>query len=350
MNDYDYMNARVRSMSAELLDREFYERVLAVEDEKPLLEAFMGSPYAPQLDEALAVGGGIAALESALRRNIFAVFSKLRAFSPERPRRLLNVQFNQWDAANLLSVFRGKAVDAKPEEIMQGVFPAGEFDEAQLLELASETDAATVADALTTWNYRFAFELRRAVRGIEDGADLVALEFAVNAVYFRWALSELEGGQSDARTARRMIRMQIDLANVKEALDHVRHRSKGDALGDYEPLPGGQLDLGVVEGISRAGSLVEAFEIIADTYFSPAIEKGILYYGGAGSLGVMERFLEMVIIEAGCRLSRLDPLDIAVPLGFIWRKYSEFVNVRIVVRGKKYRMPVNAIREEMLIA
>ena len=51
----------------------------------------------------------------------------------------------------------------------------------------------------------------------------------------------------------------------------------------------------------------------------------------------------------GCRLFRRDMLSIAVPLGFIWRKYSELVNLRLLARGAVYRMPANAMREGMVI-
>jgi vacuolar-type H+-ATPase subunit C/Vma6 len=65
---------------------------------------------------------------------------------------------------------------------------------------------------------------------------------------------------------------------------------------------------------------------------------------------VMERFLEMVVIEAGCRLFRTDPLGPGVSLGFVWRVYNEFVNLRIVLRGKSYGVPPNIVRQELLLA
>ena len=64
----------------------------------------------------------------------------------------------------------------------------------------------------------------------------------------------------------------------------------------------------------------------------------------------MERFLEMVVVEAGCKLFRSDPLGAGVAIGYIWRKYNEFVNLRIVLRGKTYSVPDNTIREELLLA
>ena len=63
----------------------------------------------------------------------------------------------------------------------------------------------------------------------------------------------------------------------------------------------------------------------------------------------MERFLEAVLVQHGCRLFRTDMLSVAVPLGFLWRKHSEVVNLRILNRGRAYGIPVNAIREELVL-
>ena len=35
--------------------------------------------------------------------------------------------------------------------------------------------------------------------------------------------------------------------------------------------------------------------------------------------------------------------------GFIWRKYSELVNLRLLARGTGIGMPANAIREGMVL-
>ncbi len=385
MGDYDYLNARVRAMAAGLLTPDFYEQVLATEGEELLIDALLNSSYGPYLREALAERHGIAAVEWALRRDIFDTFSRVRSYAPPEPRRLLNTQFNQWDTANVLAVVRGKASGADPEEILEGVLPAGEFSAAQLAELAAEPDLEAVADALTTWGYLFAFELRRAIRSSLRGATpaavpstsegaaeligaapaggtvrgaasavqgapgLAALEAQINRAYFRWALEQLRGTDSNTQRVRQMLRMQIDLANIKSSLDRVRHRAGGDDLEGFEVQPGGLLGAAKLEEIAGAGSLIEAFEMLDDTWFAPAIERGILSFGGAGHLGTMERSLEVLVIAAGCRLLRQDPLDVSVPLGFIWRKYNEFVNLRILVRGKTYRMPDSRIREEMLI-
>jgi ATP synthase A1 C subunit len=348
MGDYDYLNARVRAMSTALLGREFYERALASQDEEALVEALLESPYGPQLREAMDVLGGREAVDSALKRNLQATFGGVRWMAPPRPQQLLNVQFNQWDAANVLAILRGKVNEVDPRDIVRGLVPTGEFTEVQLAELADEDDVLSVANALTTWGYPFAFQLRRVIHEQMETLDLVSLESAVNRLYFRWGLEQLREEDGNTRMARHMLQLQIDLANVRSALDHVRHREKGEEMESFQLVPGGTIRREVLEEVAAAQGTLEAFEMLAETHFAPAIERGILAFGGARRLGVMERFLEQEVIEAGCRLFRKDPLSLAVPLGYVWRKYNEFINLRILVRGKAYRMPVNAIREELL--
>jgi ATP synthase A1 C subunit len=349
MSDYGYLNARVRAMGAELLPAELYEQLLAVEGEDRLTELLLDTPYAPQVQEALAVGRGPEALESALGRNLRLSFAKLLSIAPPEPRRLLCVQVSQWDAANILAVVRGIATGAEPQEITQAVLPVGEFSEPQLAELADQPDLASLSNALSTWGYAFAFQLRQVLRDPRQPRDLVSLEAAINSTYFQWALEQLAARDPGAGVVRRMVRMQIDLANVRESLDLVRHKIREEPLEGFQPLAGGLLSGKVFEAILASLGMIEAFEALEGTYFAPGIERGILAYGEAGSLGVMERFLEAVVIEEGSRLYRGDPLGVQVPLGFLWRKYGEFLNLRIVVRGKRYRMPVNAIREELAL-
>jgi hypothetical protein len=83
-----------------------------------------------------------------------------------------------------------------------------------------------------------------------------------------------------------MLRMQIDLANVKAALDCVRHRMHGESVPDFRALAGGKLAPAVFKALGQAASMVEAFEALEASYFAAGIEKGILAFGLAGNLGV----------------------------------------------------------------
>jgi len=352
MSDYDYLNARVRGMSTLLLGREFYERVLQASTAEALADALLATPYAEDIQRAMAAHAGTAdtqAVETALSTNVRAAFSKILAIAPPEPRRLIALQVNRWDVANVLALIRGKASGAGPQELFAAVLPIGELSEVQLGELSAEIDVVNLADALPTWKHAFAFALRRVIRECTDKDDMAALESALYRGWFQWALSQLTVGDPRQDCARESFRRQIDLVNVQAALQLVRDRARGGAPENAAPIPGGKLPWGLLAELGACDTLVTAFEMLGGTYFAAGIARGILAYGQAQSLAVMERFLESVVIEHGCRLFRQDVLSAAVPLGYLWRKYSELVNLRLLARGIRYGMPANAIREGMIL-
>lgn len=353
MADYDYLNARVRGMSTALLSREFFEQLLLSQDESLLIDLLLNSPYEQELRAALTETAGSAAIMAAIRRRIGSVFEKLREIAPQKPRRLIELQLNRWDIANVLAIIRAKVTEATPEAALEATFPVGELAEPQLNELAVERDVAAVGRLLVTWNYTFGFTVREAIAdsmGVDQSQlNLRRLANTLNRSYFEWALSQLHEKDPNARILREQLQMQIDLTNVKNAADVVRHREKGHEVELAPFIAGGNLGKRFVVGLADVESLETAFEKLDATTFSVAVERGILAFGETRNLAVMERFLEAVVVEHGCRLFRRNPLTAAVPLGYLWRQYNEFSNLRTLVRGKRFRMPPNAIREELLL-
>jgi V/A-type H+/Na+-transporting ATPase subunit C len=351
MSDYDYLNARIRGMSTLLFSRGFYEQLLAASADNVLLDSLLASPYAEDLQAALVVSPGdkTRAVEAALRQNGHAVFARLRAIAPPAPRRLISLVLNQWDVANVMALLRGKIAAAGPHDVLEGVLPLGELDAVQLGELAAETNVESLADALPTWKHPFAFMLRRAIRECPRQDDLVALEDALYRSYFQWAFAQLDAGDPRQEPVRDSLRQQVDLANVRAALSRVRDTERGREREAPTPIPCGRLSEKAVREIGACDSLEGAFEALEGTYFAPGVEKGILAYGQSRSLANMERFLEAVVLERLCRLFREDMLSISVAMGFIWRKYGEIANLRMLARGWAYRIPANAMREGMIL-
>ncbi len=345
MGECDYLNARVRAMGAELLGTEFFEQTLSVDLDEPPLDALLASAYGSLLRQSLDEHSGITAIEKALHRSLVACFERVRAMAEPGPRALLDTQLARWDLQNVLAVLRGITAGAARRQIEPALIPAGAFAQSQLTELAASTDAISLARKLVTWNYPFAFELHDAIigkRGIPF--DLTRAEAAMFNAYYRWALTLEASDAENRRIVRSLVRLQIDLANVKAALTRVRHKDLA-----FSRIPGGRLKDSFLARLARSATLEEAFSALDESYFAPGIERGILAYGASRSLGVMERYLEEMVIQAGCRLYRREMLSIAVPLGYLWRKYNETVNLRALCRGRAARMPANAIRKELLL-
>jgi len=350
MGECDYLNARVRAMGAELLHNEFFEQTLSLESEELPMDALLASPYGPALREALTLQDGITAVERALRSDLARCFSRVRAMAPPVARALLDTQLARWDIQNVLAVLRGIETRASPREISSALLPAGAFPEAQLAELAQSPDPVALARKLATWNYLFAFELHDAL--LERHSlpfDLSRAERKLYSAYYEWALPLESPVSEDQQIVRSLVREQIDLANIKAALDLIKHRDSREPPEPFKPIPGGRLSPRFLSRLVGSATLEEAFGTLDESYFASGIEKGILAYGESRSLGVMERYLEEMVIQAGCRLYRQDLLSIAVPIGYLWRKHNETVNLRALCRGRSARMPANAIRKELLL-
>ncbi len=390
MSDYDYLNARVRGMSTELLSPDFYEQVLAAFTSAILTDALLDSAYAEQVQKARerrAAAPMERTIEIAVWAHAASTFARLLSAAPPEPRRILALQLNRWDVANVAALARARRARAEPHEALASLLPIGEIQEEQLAQLAAEPDLESLADALTTWKHPVGFELRRAIRECPNPDDTRALERCMYRAYFSWALAQLRPADPHQALVRDSIQRHVDLMNVVTILTRIKARAGGAvssgagaassgagaapsraapapvdaapalvgaaAAPAGAPEPGlferGTLEDRFLEELAACAALEDAFEVLASSWLGPGVEKGILTYGQSQSLGVMERFLEAVMVERACRQFRQDMLSAAVPLGFLWRKYSECVNLRLLARGVRFRMPSNAVRQELVL-
>ena len=347
MSEYDYINARIKGMHSNLLTREFYEQILASQGTAPLVDALLSSSYSSHIREALERDRSVSGIEWGLRRDLFETFEKIRALAPSKPHRMLNIQFHKWDIQNIIAVIRGKAAGLLPEEILAGVFPAGELGEVELEELAAEDDVKTVIDTLTVWNFPFAFELHEVVRKYSGELNRTFMESKFMRIFFAWALDNLAAEDEDHFLLKSHIQRQIDLVNVKNVFWAVSQKEAGRHPNHIVPINGGRITARMLSAMEKSSSLEMSFEILAETYFRRAIDRGILAFGESRRLAVMERFLDIEIVEMGCKMFRADPLGIGVPMGYVWRKYNEFMNLRILLRDNSFGKPAPAIREEL---
>lgn len=349
MSDYDQLNARIKGMSSHLLTEGFYDQILAVPGQDGLVDALLSSPYGPALRESLNVGLNLTAVERGLRANLSDTATRIYKLAPEQPRRLLAIQMRWFDMKNVLTLLRGKVTGAASEDIMAGMLSGGALDEPRLVELAAEPDSLALVNTLSIWGFPLAVPLKQLGGRIRERHSLVAVENCLVQTHFDWAWETASGKDENSTLIRNFVRQQIDLVNVLMSLRVVRQQAQGAEVSPVALLRHGRLDRRVLDQIRRCRNLDDALEILAGTYFAPGVERGILAFGAHRQLRMMERFLEHVVLATGCRMFRLDPLGIGVASGFLWRKFNEFVNLRILLRSKTYQRPSAAIREELLI-
>lgn len=336
-------------MGKNLVGTQVLDQLLDAEGVQIVMDVLMNSDHAADLQLSAPDNDLVDEIEAALGRNLFRSMRKLVEIAPPQPRKLISIQLNRWDLVNVITMIRAKEAGSSKEETLRALVPAGEFGLRQLEILCEEDSVQDMANALTTWGSPYGSQLRMAILAQTADQDLTDLELRLFLAYFDWALSELNPKDKNDSLLIRSLRLQADLINVIALLRRAELRRKQVPLPELSLLSHGSISASIFREMEKAQSLDHAIEILERTAFAPAVEKGVLALGSSGKLSVFERFLEAELIWKHVLMYRSDPLSAAVPIGFIWRKVSEYQNLRMITRGKKYKLPRNTIREALIL-
>ncbi|MGR3310085.1 MAG: V-type ATPase subunit [Candidatus Brocadiales bacterium] len=362
MDDYGYLNARVRAMNGDLLKREFFLELLNKPGLGNMVEALQGTTlYGEDVSVALAESSGLNAIEKSLRHNLSRTFGKILHMTSGEPRSLTCILLNKWDIFNIKTILRGKKSGRSKEEIVAAFVPVGELDEPKLAELANQPDIKTVVDMLVTWRFHlFSPLIAKALPEFTEKGDILGIERTIDDFYFEWALKETKDASENKQIMRSFIVEQIDFANIVNTLKHLNEKasvetgvkpqpqSASGGLHEAEFLPGGSFKNSFLQSLSKCATLEEALGLLVNTKFSSVMEKAISAYTKTRRLSTIERFLEAFMAEKWSCLYKKDPLSISIIIGFLGRKLNEFMNLRIIARGKAHAVPLNIIKGDLV--
>lgn len=342
MPDFAYINARVRAMRSRLLDPGRMEELLGVPTFDAFLAGLNNTPYARELQEALARYRGLQAVDAALARNFSATTQKIRKFGDGKPKALIEALLLRWDLSNLRAVLRGKHTGRSEEEIMASVMPAGLLTEVALRELARQPDVPAVAGTLEALEHPFAVPLAEGLRDYLEGHDLLGLEMQVGRYYAEHVLGVARGGGHNETILRELVQAEIDALNVKTAVKLVRLD---------EPL-----SLETRRRFFVPGGAIVTEEIFLLLTAPEGAEQGWRALGAHGfplreprdALTDFEKTLDLLLARGTARLYLRDPLGIDVVVGYLALKYNEVVNLRLIARSKMLGIPRDLVRKEMV--
>lgn len=343
MPDFGYLNARLRGQHSRLLVTKDYEELLSLSDIEAFIRWLESSPYGRDWQLARARAQGLEAVELALEMNFAQTASKMIQMSEGRVRWLVELLLRRWDLQNIIAVIRGLHQGAGREEIRRGLWPAGKLSSVKLDELASQKDVAAVADILAIWKDSFARPLTQGMADYLMNRDLQKLEMGLRRYYYDWMLRELRGWGRDRALLRRLVREEIDLGNARTV---AQLQSQGVVL----PEQAGEQFI--------AGGLVITRKVFFEL-FDPRKRRRLLaqlrptpYYRIL--LRPEDRLEEERELErrrAGWLSQRYrgDPLSLDIAVGFLWRKYHEVANLRMIARAKVYGPEADRLRSELFL-
>jgi V/A-type H+-transporting ATPase subunit C len=332
--DYGYINARIRGMHSRLFDRKAYDALIIRQDIPSIITELEKTPYKKEIEEASILYSGINAIEYALRKNLIRTYQKILGLvRGDLAEKYILIFLNKWDVQNIKTILRGKNIHASHDEIKECLIPAGELDEVTLSELLKQPDVRSVVDLLATWEQPYALPLTDYIDEYSENRDLVILEYALDKFYYQRALEAVKGKSIEEQIVRRRIKKEIDAHNIKSIIRIINDNVEWEDARNLFLEGGLRIDEERFEKMVETGNLREALKYLDGTpyYFLSSLPEEALE---TGRISVFEKELDSYIISNGTDTYNQDPLSIGIIIGYIWAKYSEIINIRIIARCK----------------
>lgn len=335
VDDFGYINARVRGMRARLLGSEFFGEALAASDFGAFASLLAQTPYARDVEEGQARYSGLRAVDEAVGRNFYNEARRIRGFADGDPGRLIRLLLLRYDLQNLKAIARAKHAGRPAADIRQALFPAGELRPGVLDNLAEQSDLPSVAQVLSITRHPLAPAFSRAARAYSSEGDLYAFEVALDRAYYAVLFSELEE-TTHPEGLMRHLQLEVDATNLRTAMK-LRGAQEGGAAELF--IPGGrEIKRPTFESL-LADDGQAAFQAISSTTFGAI--------GESSSLSEAEAVIASVLDRSARKLYLTDPLDIGVVLYYLRLKEAETARLRLLARGKFYGVPSAALEKEL---
>ena len=346
--DNGYVNARVKGMYSRLLDKGSLSNLILKPDISSLITALEDTPYREDLERALVVKPGLSGIEEALRQNFVRTIQKIKGFlEGEKSERYIAIFSSRWDIHNLKTILRGKRIYVPSGQIRENLIPAGEFDEALLSELLKQPDIRSVIDLLATFDVSYAAPLTEVFPEYTEKSDLIILENALDRFYYERVIGLVQGKSTEEQIIRQLVQTEIDLINLKSILMMVRDDIDPDD-GERILLEGGRVfNLKKLRVMLKLGSVAGVIESLEGTPYR-FLEDLRSTEGDNLKISAYQHLLDEYMIRHAVRLYRGDPLSVTVVIGFLWAKYTEIMNLRIIARCKNALISPEEMEAEMV--
>lgn len=437
-------------MRGALLGRDFFERLIEVEDISSTIDALKDTEYREDIEHTTLEERSAKTVEEALKRNIARNFRKVQTFVSKKAEELLSLSLARWDLHNIKTILRGKHIKIDDEEIIASFVPAGELDELLLLELVRQPTVKDCIDLLATCGIEYAKPLTAEVPAYSKEKNLMILETALDRYYFKHALKRLSGKTLNVRLVREIILATVDITNImtllrvqdvnfRKKVEEIKKRSEeekdiddakektegeeeeipvppGEESEETEELrskevkeiklkepkeflnkmklvfdpktgkrineeevkkakeeeekvkeekeikkmveeliltffiPGGRaVDKNKFLALAQNDEPSDVIEGLSATTYGRILQEAEIGYLERGRVSILERRLEQFLITKAVSMYQVDLLSIGVILGYVWAKFNEVVNLRIIMRGKAVGMPMENIKEELVL-
>lgn len=344
MSDYNYLNARIKSLKRRLLPKGKLEELLHLTQFEEVKRFFLESSYGAAVSESLTQNADEHGIELGLSQHLHKTFQNILDWSGEGPRRLLELFLRRYDLHNIKTLLRGKNGKLPVERILETLIPVGTFGPEELKELSKQPTLRDTLVLLANWHEALKRVLRRSLSSFkEEPADLRTLESQLDHYYYEGILAVLaEERGEDAALVQRYIQAEVDIANILSLL-RLKELSRGELSALV--IDGGFLGKGFLFSITGNLKPLEVIQKFETTYLSRAVKS----WKPDGGLTDLEKRFELFLLLETERMERCDPLSIGVALSYFAQLSHELKKIRLILHGKFLSLSEAKLREELLL-
>lgn len=347
--DYGYANARLRGMKSRLMKAEQLESFMSATDLRQLIQDLMQTEYEPDLEEALIHGRSATEVATALRHNMVRTYRKVLGFLNAEALDICATLLGRWDVFNIKTILRGKHVDLMSSEIAEGLIPVGALSQIDLDGLLLQSDIRGVVDTASTWELPQAPAMREGLAEYQKTGELADFELALDHYYAEWAAGRLSRRNRNYQIARRIIGMQVDIANLVMVFRAARENLEPAQSGTYFLLGGNDVSLEMYQNLAAMSDVDEILDGLRGTHFGKILDDVALTYIETMSIATFERALEDYLTRKIIAVGGTDPLGVGIPIAYLWGKQNEVSNLRIIAKAIDIGIPAERTRRELIL-
>jgi vacuolar-type H+-ATPase subunit C/Vma6 len=371
--DLPYVCARLRARFPLFLGSAEWDRLRGVRSLPELLPDLLATDYAAEVRTAVFDARDLAAWETALRAVLVRRLTTVYRFLEESVPAYCHLVTDEWDLHHVRSLFRrvlsrrgapgpgdsplaeGKA-EATEEEaeaaarVMDAYVPIGALSEQRYRLAAAAASADDLCTCLAEVFPKTIAGLRKLLEQRRDQSlGLPEVELEIENAHFRQLLVRARQAVSreDCRVLRRAGAQRIDATNLRTSLRYLGRHISRDVVHSLF-VPGGLLVEERFAELMEADAVDQLYRRLPRGPLTAALEKGMLAYANVGRASVFERPLEEQQLRLEKRLARRHPASVALPLYFVGRVRNEWINLRMICRGIRYRLPAGKVQGSLV--
>lgn len=333
--DIGYINARIRGMKSYLLSENKYEELLNKRNFSEFVEGMKDTSYKDFLPPSYPEPS-LKEILDGINKEVINCLNKIMKFSSGKPGNLISHILQRFTLSNIRAIIRGKMRKIPNDEIREALFPIYPLDMPKIEELLKKETAFEVAEMLITWRIELPFPITRYVLKMIRNEELSEAEYYLEKAYFENTLNELKN-TTDDKIILHVLKSWIDMRNIIGSLLLLKYNIKPS--GKIKYIEGGYTSDRILKELAESNDLEEGLKFISTTPYRKIFSEGKV------DISSFEKRFEESLTAWSVKGFLKDPLSIALPVAYIFSKYNELINLRIIVYAIDQEIPPVEIKK-----